>query len=224
MVDDILNLQKDYYSKYSKKYKERADQKTDIRKRFGKKIKDAMKRKATKATISKLYRNLKEELMIVDSPVLERYYLARETVIELSPDKQIDSAHLMCNLTLSCQEEFGCLDTADRLNGFKTPTRKRKRDEQIGQRKRNQRKVSSNISCDHWIEGKPFCRFCNIEISLNSNKKRNFSHLLNECIGVGGTGPIQISARPPEKKRMRRLAEIGAAPDPGGNEETVYNK
>ena len=160
-----------------------------------------------KATISKLYRNLKEELMIVDSPVLERYYLARETVIELSPDKRIDHAHLMRTFTLSYREEFGRLDTADRLNGFKTPTRKRKRDEQIGQRKRNQRKVSLYISCDHWIEGKPFCRFCNIEISLNSNKKRNFSHLLNECIGVGGTGPIQISARPPEKKRMRRLAE-----------------
>ncbi len=47
LVDDILNLQKDYYSKYSKKYKEKADQKTDIRKPFDKKIKDAMKRKAT---------------------------------------------------------------------------------------------------------------------------------------------------------------------------------
>ena len=66
--------------------------------------------------------------------------------------------------------------------------------------------------CDIWSGNKPFCRYCNSDLSVSSSE----SHLLYQCTGIPNSIPLPKSSRRFPKGLMKRLAEISAVPDPGG--------
>ncbi len=150
--------------------------------------------------------------------------MAREIIIEMAPNARINYSKLICTYTLSCREEFNCLDTAQRVRYYKTPVRNDPKKTRTTthtltpkvSRSRKRKRTITTIQCDHWIGKEAFCRFCDNKFDLSNLKGR--SHLLYECNAIKGMGPLKNCPKPPEKKRMRRLAEIGVAPDPGGHD------
>ena len=216
LIEQILELRNEYFEKYGKFRQERNKKKEEIRKKYEKQIQVANDNKKDKKHINELYRKRKEEVSIIDCPVLKRYYLARSAVYNMSEKKQVNYEHLIKTFTLSCRDEFECLDTEDRVLNFKTP-RKQLTTAKPPMKKRRLVDTIAAIKCDHWTNGKVFCKFCSEEFLINSKSKRKYSHLLYECKGIPGDGPLPKASRPPEKKRIKRLAEIGVAPDPGGS-------
>ena len=122
----------------------------------------------------------------------------------------------MRTFTLSCREEFSCLDATDRIGNFKTPIRKTEETSKTRLNCKTKKLVLTNITCDHWIGNEVFCKFCNAKLGTSLSEKRKFSHLLTECKAIPGCGPLPKKRKLSEKNRMKRLAEIGVAPDPGG--------
>jgi len=71
-----------------------------------------------------------------------------------------------------------------------------------------------------WKGNKPFCRFCGQKLDFNLDGAENDSHLLFSCKGLKSE-PLNSRENKNsvrfQKKLMKRIAEIGAPPDPGGN-------
>ena len=87
--------------------------------------------------------------------------------------------------------------------------------------KPNSKKSRKIINCDRWVGDMAYCDFCNNELELNINIDGTFcfeSHLLYACTAIPGLGPLSknINRRNKPRDIMRRLAEIGVPPDPGG--------
>jgi hypothetical protein len=77
------------------------------------------------------------------------------------------------------------------------------------------------ITCDRWVGDKAYCQFCETELVINVNNDGTFcfdSHLLYVCTAIPGLGPLprNVNMRNRPRDIMRRLAEIGEPPDPGG--------
>ena len=221
LIDQIYQLSCSYQKEFGRHRKSISDKKEQVRINSEVRLTKAKGRNAKKVELDLIYKKRKEELSVLDCPILQRYYLARSTICEMSSTNKIDYGHLIRTFTLSCREEFNCLDTIDRVSNFKTPVRTNS-DAQTStatptrQKRRKRNMVEGSITCDHWVGKKAFCKFCSVEFSTSRGSKRSVSHLLFECTGIRDSIPLPKSLRSPEKKRMKRLAEIGAVPDPGG--------
>jgi len=220
LIDQIYKLSSTYQKEFGRYRKSISDKKEQVRINSEVRLEKARKRYAKRVELDLIYKKRKEELSVLDCPILQRYYLARTAVSEVNGTGKVDYGHLIRTFTLSCREEFNCLDTVDRVSNFKTPIRKNSDHSTATTtpaRPKRQKinKVEGNIICDHWVGIKAFCRFCSVELSTSRGSKRGHSHLLFECTGIPNSDPLPKSIRPPEKKRMKRLAEIGAVPDPG---------
>ena len=66
--------------------------------------------------------------------------------------------------------------------------------------------------CDIWSGNKHICRYCRVVLSNQPSE----SHLLYHCTGIPNSKPLSKSNRRFPKGLMKRLAEISAVPDPGG--------
>ena len=95
-----------------------------------------------------------------------------------------------------------------------TPTRKRPSDQSARPSKRRK----AILQCDEWVGNKVFCKFCKhrLEIDKSPGIFDSESHLLYYCPKIPGKGPLPKNNRCLPRDRMRRLAEIAAATDPGG--------
>ena len=78
---------------------------------------------------------------------------------------------------------------------------------------RSSKRALTIAPCNVWLGSKPFCRYCNADLSGASDE----SHLLYNCTGVPNSNPLPKSRRRFPKGLMKRLAEISAIPDPGGD-------
>ena len=76
-----------------------------------------------------------------------------------------------------------------------------------------------DIRLDFWKEEKAFCNFCKIDLTSTTGARgKHRSHLLYECQKVPNSSPInkKINNRKRPEAVFKRLAEIAAAYDPGG--------
>ena len=213
LIQEILALRDLYYEKYGKQKLSTERKIDEIKIHYERVIKKARRDNKRGKEISDLYRKRNEELLVLGTPVLKRYFLAREQVIELNPEQKINYAHLLRTYTLSCREEFNSLDMRDREHYFKTP-KKNKPNKTI--KATCKKHVPISMRCDKLSDEGSICIFCDKTLHDIKSENSRYSHLIFECSAIPGLGPLPKSLRPPEKIRMRRLAEIGAIPDPGG--------
>ena len=83
-------------------------------------------------------------------------------------------------------------------------------------KKPNSKKSKIIASTSHWEGDNNFCNFCHQQLDLDNLVGKCRSHLLYKCENIPGDGPLSQTARPRSRDRMKRLAEISAVPDPGG--------
>ena len=185
LIEEILKMRNDYFEKFGKARKQIKDKKKEAVTHYKRLIKKAQRTREGGKRISELNRKRNEEVAILDSPVLSRYFLARETLFDMNDKNKIDYAHLIRTFTLSCRDEFKCLDTVDRVTRFTTPVRKsrdlpRKHTTTINHTKR-QKLVITALQCDFWRGNKAFCNYCEAELDLKKPSRKHYSHLLFEC-------------------------------------------
>ena len=90
---------------------------------------------------------------------------------------------------------------------------KRKRPDSTGNR-RSGKKALILAPCDIISGSTHRCRYCNMDFNGLGNSE---SHLIYHCTGIPNSNPLPKSKRNYPKGLMKRLAEIGAVPDPGGD-------
>ena len=90
---------------------------------------------------------------------------------------------------------------------------KRKRPDSDGNRRSGKRALIL-APCDIRSGSTHRCRYCNVDFNGLGNSE---SHLLYHCTGIPDSNPLPKSKRNYPKGLMKRLAEIGAVPDPGGD-------
>jgi hypothetical protein len=99
-----------------------------IREDFKKKLEkvDLNKKNYTKRYKQELYEERKKDLAMADTPCLEYYFEAAQLC---KSENRINYSHLIRTYTLRSRYEFDCLDVADRVHNFKTPSRQAPTDE-----------------------------------------------------------------------------------------------
>ena len=203
------------------------------------------KKKYTKKYEQETNRNRKKELAMADTPCLEYYYdaiqlcstrgkicysqLMRTYTLRSryefdcldaserisnfkTPTKNISVSQSVQEIsTTSLRKKRGrpkkstTARTKDRAD-------KRKQDEVDGAPKRYGKRPMILAPCD-MRDGLSYkCRYCKLDIISNQSE----SHLLYHCKGIPNSDPLPKSNRSYPKGLMKRLAEIGAVPDPGG--------
>ena len=114
-------------------------------------IKKAQRLREGGKKISELNRLRNEEIACLDSPILERYFLARKTVFEMNDSKKIDYGHLIRTFVLSCRQEFHCLDANERVKNYKTPVRRQKTKAPLAKNTTTKiKKVKQSLRTDIW--------------------------------------------------------------------------
>ena len=127
--------------------------------------------------------------------------------------------HLFKTFALSSRLEFDCLDTIDRISNFKTPIKNHTKPTTTSGNGRSKDFCSrQSLACDRWSGDSVYCLFCDKRLTtVRLRKKQRFeSHLLFDCTGIHLSTPLPDNKRPAPKDLMKRLAAIGASPDPGG--------
>ena len=195
-----------------------------------------------------LSQKCKEEIAVIDSPCLQKYYDAREFC---SINGKTNYSRLIGTFTLYCRLIFNCLDAVDRTHNFKTPARKllenvpagsdtpvSKRTRTISRlarsktvtataqkrppspiKQKNAKKAHISLICNSWIGDEAFCNFCDTKLIANTGSRIEMglnkqSHLLQECTGIPGNGPMplgNIFRQNLSKKLAQRLAEIAVS-------------
>ena len=157
-----------------------------------------------------------------DGAYLKRYVTAKKACTRRG---RTNYTHLFKTFSLSSRLEFDCLDTIDRVSNFKTPIKhvpantssRNAASNTIS--KQSLIRCQQGLTCDIWSGDSVYCSFCNKRLeTVRLRKKTKFeSHLLFDCPGVPMSAPLPDNRWPGPKDLMKRLAAIGAAPDPGGN-------
>ena len=119
LIHDLFRLKLVYHSDYAPLRSQVIKQKDEVRSRYKKMLQKVDKK--YKVAHDELVIKRAEEIMVIDTPYLERYYLARSFC---STDNKVNYTHLMRTFTLSSRLDFHCLDTLERVKNRKTPDRK----------------------------------------------------------------------------------------------------
>ena len=121
ILDDLWQLKIKYAAEYLPKRKITNGLKDAVRAKYKKLEEKVSPKNYTKNYLHDLHKKRKEEISVIDTPCLDKYYLARNFCTK---DNRVDYSHLIRTYTLSSRYTFECLDTSDRYNNFKTPRRK----------------------------------------------------------------------------------------------------
>ena len=90
LIDGLLDLRNKFFEKYDVSNRLKRKKKDAIYIDFNRRVKKAIRLKESPKQLSRLKRQCKEEISIADSPVLKRYFLAREVLIEMSQSQKLD--------------------------------------------------------------------------------------------------------------------------------------
>ena len=121
LIESIFDLRSYYNEKYGPLRKLIESKKSKIVEKYEKLTRKVTTKSYTAKYIYEMNKNRKEEILVIDTPCLEKYYLARSFC---TFDKKVNYSHLIRTYTLSSRYLFKCLDTLDRCTNFKTPVRK----------------------------------------------------------------------------------------------------
>ena len=220
LVSDLYDLTIIHKTKYSTLEQEKSKKKEQVIKDFKLKIIAA---ENDKKLLNSVYNKRKETLAEFDGDYHVRYLAARHACTKRN---KVDYIKLFKTFALSSRLEFDCLDTIDRVSNFKTPIKRSPvTDENIRQndapvnRQRKSLCFRKDLACDRWSGNDAFCAFCDKKLAVTRlRKKPRFeSHLLFDCSGIPQSNPLPSKSWPKQADLMKRLAAIGASPDPGGN-------
>ena len=122
LISEIYKLRQMYFSDFKPIRDEIIKTKDLIREEFKKKMEkvDFNKKNYTKLYKQELLVQRKRSLAMADTPCLEYYF---EAVEFCKTGSRINYAHLIRTYTLRSRYEFDCLDAADRVSNYKTPSR-----------------------------------------------------------------------------------------------------
>ena len=225
LMDSLVSLKHKYTTVFQPKKSILTQQKLKIRENYKVKIEDLVEKKQFKK-LQEILVKRKTELAEIDTPCLVRYFRAKESCKTKSAT---DFSHLLRTFTLSSRYEFDCLDTASRINNFKTPIpsvitdvpsqlNRRTTPARTRQRPAKRARILCRVST--WNGNQIKCRFCSeqLPISRQQQSRSKFdSHLVHHCLGIPNSVPLPTNRKPRPKDLMARLAAIGAVPDPGGD-------
>ena len=225
LIEALVSLKIKYADTYQPKKVLLANQKLKIRDTFKPKIEELVESKKFKK-LQEILIKRKTELAELDTPCLVRYYRAKESCKNKSAT---DFSHLLRTFTLSSRYEFDCLDTASRINNFKTPKpsatagvipqpSQQSTPGRAKQRPAKRARILCRVST--WDGSDLKCKFCSEQIPISrqhQSHSRFDSHLVHHCLGIPNSAPLPTNRKPRPKDLMARLAAIGAVPDPGGD-------
>ena len=238
LMESLLSLRDEYNLNFGMKRAKITKLKDKIREEFKIKLASVPEGKHKNKALNKLYNERKAKISSLDTPILEEYFIARDLCTDRGA---VNFSTLMRTVTLNSRYHFQCLDTADRLQNFKTPQRseisqfslnslssqsscttpranrkKRASSETLNRAAKRSRSI---LDCEIWNGNVATCKFCLdiLDTTGGNHSTKNFeSHLLKFCTGIPGKGPLSNKEIRHPRDRMRRLAEIAAVPDPGG--------
>ena len=199
----------------------------------------------TKKYTQEMYINRKKELAMADTPCLEYYYDAfplckargrvnysrlirtytlrsryafdcLDTVDRVSnfktPAKSKTISEAIASAEISTTPKRRPRRGRPRNQSTSEPS-KRKRPDSAGNRRSGKRALIL-APCDIISGSTHRCRYCNMDFNGLGNSE---SDLIYHCTGIPNSNPLPKSKRNYPKGLMKRLAEIGAVPDPGGD-------
>ena len=218
LIHDLYDLTTKYKESYLPTIQKRNKSRNKIIEAYKQKIILAGE---DKKETNRLFLERKEALIEYDGAYLKRYETAKQACTKRG---RTNYTHLFRTFSLSSRLEFDCLDTIDRVSNFKTPIKHVPVNS--GSRitlsnttcKQSRIRCQQSLACDIWSGDSVYCSFCNKRLeTVRLRKKVKFeSHLLFDCPGIPMSVPLPDKKWPGSKDIMKRLAAIGAAPDPGG--------
>ena len=233
ILESVFNLYDEYISVYKPVRDVIFKAKQKVRDDFKKRIAEVPQSPRRNKDLASLYNERKISIAKLDTPILEDYFLARSMCTFKGV---VDYTLLLRTCSLNSRDHFNCLDTMERFTNFKTPRKKvfssptdelsedspspatptRKRPSEQSARPAKRRKTV--LQCDEWVGSKVFCKFCKVRLKIDKSPgiDDSESHLLYKCSQIPGEGPLPKNIKCRPRDRMRRLAEIAAATDPGG--------